>query len=337
MITADEVSDKNVGSNGLLFTNVTVWTPEIDRFGQSVARWIRMGQPGGAVYGQQRNGKTRACSYLVRFLPEVLGYQIAVLHWSIPEQIESKQTEREFIQEMMHQSNCARVMGRDLAVLRRRFLTHLAELALGAGSKRIVVIIDEAQNLFRAQYGYLIHCFNSLENFGVQPFFLLVGQPELQNTPVGWAEASGMQVLGRFFAREHRYRGVDRTEVEAVLDGFDMPTDGEACSDLAKRYPAEYEAGWCLRKLAPFFVEAMDMVMQQHNIQSGLRLPMQYFHSTLLDLLYRVKDENISLLQVSTPMVLTSLKESGFLSVLAYYVDPSSGDSGTHRAVRGMM
>lgn len=337
MITADEESDKNVGSNGLLFTNVTVWTPEIDRLGQSVGRWIRMGQPGGAVYGQQRNGKTRACSYLVRFLPEVLGYQIAVLHWTIPEQIESKQTEREFNQELMQQSNCARVFSRDIAVLRRRFHTHLVDMAIGAGSKRIVVIVDEAQNLFRAQYGYLIHCFNCLEKLGVQPFFLLVGQPELQNTPVSWAEASGMQVLGRFFAREHRYRGVDRSEVEAVLDGFDMPADGESSGDLAKSYPGEYEAGWCLRKLAPFFVEAMDMVMQQHNIPSGLRLPMQYFHATLLDLIYRVMDEKISLLQVNTPMVLTSLKESGFLSVLAYYVDASSGDSGKHGAVRGMV
>lgn len=31
MITADQVSDNDVGSNGLLFSNVTVWTPEIDR------------------------------------------------------------------------------------------------------------------------------------------------------------------------------------------------------------------------------------------------------------------------------------------------------------------
>lgn len=337
MITADDKSDNNFESNGLLFTNVTVWTPEIDRLGQSVGRWVRMGLPGGTVYGQQRNGKTRACSYLVQFLPEVLGYQMEVLHWTVPEQIESKVSEREFNQEFMQQSDCNRVSSRDISVLRKRFHTHLVDLAIGAGSKRIVIIVDEAQNLFRAQFGYLIHCFNCLEKLGVHPFFLLVGQPELQNTPVSWAEASGMQVLGRFFAREHRYRGVDRIEVGAVLDSFDMPADGETSGDLAKSYPGEYESGWSLRKLAPFFVEAIDMVMQQHNVQSGLRLPMQYFHATLLGLIYRVMDEKISLSQINTPMVLTALKESGFLNVLAFYVDPSSGDSGAHGAGRSKL
>lgn len=335
MITADEEHNTIYESNGLLFTNVTVWTPEIDRLGQSVGRWVRMGLPGGTVYGQQRNGKTKACSYLVQFLPEVLGYQLAVLHWTVPEQIESKVTEREFNQEFMQQSYCNRVSGRDISVLRQRFHNHLVDVAIGAGSKRIVIIVDEAQNLFRAQYGYLIHCFNSLEKLGVHPFFLLVGQPELQNTPISWAEASGMQVLGRFFAREHRYWGIDRSEMEAVLDSFDIPADGETNGDLAKNYPSEYETGWSLKKLSPFFIEAMNMVMQQHNIQSGLRLPMQYFHATLLGLIYRVRDEKISLLQINTPMVLTSLKDSGFLSVLAYYVDPSSSDSSSYGASRG--
>ncbi len=334
MISADVNIDNKFEPNGLLFTNITVWTPEIDRVGQCVGRWVRMGLPGGTVYGQQRNGKTRACSYLVRFLPEVLGHQIAVLHWTVPEQLESKQTEREFNQEFMQQSNCARVSSRDIAVLRKRFHTHLVDLAIGAGSKRIIIIVDEAQNLYRAQFGYLIHCFNSLEKLGIQPFFLLVGQPELQNTPVSWAEASGMQVLGRFFAREHRYRGIDRSEVATVLDSFDMPADGESSGELAKSYPDEYKTGWSLKKLAPYFVEAMDMVMQKHNIQAGLRLPMQYFHATLLGLIYRVMDEKISLMHINTSMVLTSLNDSGFLSVLAYYVDSSSGDSSTHGTTR---
>lgn len=321
MITTDDEDDKNDEFHGLILSDTIVWTPEIDRLAKRVARWIRMDQPGGAVYGQQRNGKTRACTYLVSCLPTVLGYQISVLHWSIPDQIESKKTEREFVQEMMQQSNCSRVFSRDLAVLRRRFHTHLVDLAKDAGSKRLVIIVDEAQNLHASQYGYLIHCFNSLEQLGVYPFFLLVGQPELKNTPANWAEAKGMQVLGRFFAREHRYFGVARGEIEVVLEAFDLPVDGESTNPLTKNFTADYENGWRLKNLAPAFVEAIDVLMRQHNIESGLRLPMQYLRSTLLALLYRVIDDKFPLELVNSSMVLTALRESGFLSVFTYYVD----------------
>jgi type II secretory pathway predicted ATPase ExeA len=329
MITQESAADLPSDATGLL-PNVNVWTPEIDRLCAMVARWIRMDLPGGTVYGQQRNGKTRAAQYLARAIAEVLGYSIVVLHWIIPEQIESKQTEREFVQEMIQQSGCMRVGGRDLAVLRRRCHTHLLELARATGSRRLIVIIDEAQNLTRSQYGYLIFCFNALEQLGVFPFFLLIGQPELRNAPESWREASGMQVLGRFFAREHIYRGVHSADIEAVLDAFDEPLEGEGAAPLARSFPAAYEGGFALKKLAPQFTEAMQMAMKQHNIPSGLRLPMQYLRASLLGLLHRVLDERLNLDLVNSAMVFNALKEADFFKVLAYYVDavaPSAGDS----------
>lgn len=309
---------------GLILPNTVVWTPEIDRLAQQVAKWIRIDQPGGTVYGAQRNGKSRACSYLAGTLGSVLGYEVAVLHWTIPEQIESKQTEREFVQEQLQQSNCPRVGGRDLAVLRRRCHAHLVELAHAFGSRRLVILIDEAQNLSRKQYGYLIHTFNSLEQLGVHPFFLLVGQPELRNTPKDWAEANGMQVLGRFFAREHLYRGVDVAEITLVLQAFDVPVADDTVSVFARAFPAAYAAGWSLEKLGQPFEEAMAMIMRRHNISKGLRLPMQYLRSTLLEVLHQALDDGKAAEILSAVDVMRALETSGFLRVLAYYVDTDS-------------
>jgi hypothetical protein len=320
MITQDPPSSTSPDPVGLL-PNVTVWTPEIDRLCATVARWVRMDLPGGTVYGQQRNGKTRAAQYLASAIGSVLGYSIAVLRWIVPEQLESKQTEREFVQEMIQQSGCMRVSGRDLAVLRRRCHTHLVDLAKAAGSKRLIVIIDEAQNLTRSQYGYLIYCFNALEQLGIFPFFLLIGQPELRNAPESWSEANGMQVLGRFFAREHIYCGVQIGEIESVLQAFDVPGEGESGPSLARIFPAAYAAGFELQKLAPAFVEAMELVMKHHNIPGGLRLPMQYLRASLLGLLHRVQDDQLSLTHVTSAMVFNALKEVDFFKVLPYYVD----------------
>ena len=320
MISNETLPGGNAEPAGLM-PNVTVWTPEIDRLCSVVARWIRLDLPGGTVYGQQRNGKTRAAKYLAESLAALLGYAVAVLHWIIPEQPHGKQTEREFVQEMIQQSGSARVASRDLAILRRRCHTHLVDVAREAGSKRLVVIVDEAQNLSKAQFGYLIYCFNALEGLGIYPFFLLIGQPELENTPVSWAEAGGMQVTGRFFAREHIYRGVDVKDIEVVLKAFDTPPENNAPSTLANAFPDAYASGWSLAALAPQFQEAMALVMQKHNIKSGLRLPMQYLRASLLGLLYRVKEKNLSVANINSAMVFNALKETEFFKVLVYYVD----------------
>lgn len=63
----------------LLLPDVTVWTPEIDRLAQQIAKWIRMDLPGGTVFGQQRNGKSRAVIYLGKILAEILGYEVGFL------------------------------------------------------------------------------------------------------------------------------------------------------------------------------------------------------------------------------------------------------------------
>jgi len=313
----NQPSDPSVG----LLPNVTVWTPEIDRLCATVARWVRLDLPGGTVYGQQRNGKTRAISFLEDGIDTVLGYSIAVLHWIVPEQIESKQTEREWQQEITQQSGCPHIGSRDLAVIRRRCHTHMVDLTMSKGSKRLVIVVDEAQNLTRAQYGYLIHCYNALEKLGIYPFFLLIGQPELRNAPGSWREASAMQVLGRFFAREHIYRGISCAEIAAVLTAFDASPEDEQEPPLARSFPAAYAGGFELANLAPQFVEAMEMVMKAHNISGGLRLPMQYLRSSLLELLHGVLDRKSSIDQVNSAMVFNALKEAEFFKVLAHYTD----------------
>lgn len=326
MITQDSPVGTVADAVGLL-PNLTVWTPEIDRLCATVARWVRMDLPGGTVYGQQRNGKTRAAQYLASAIGSVLGYSMAVRHWIVPEQLESKQSEREFVQEMTQQSGCVRVGGRDLAILRRRCHTHLVDLTKSVGSKRLIIIIDEAQNLTRSQYGYLIYCFNALEQLGIFPFFLLIGQPELRNAPGSWREASGMQVLGRFFAREHIYRGVQTCHIKLVLEAFDAVPEGESGPPLSRVFPAAYAAGFQLQMLAPIFVEAMDMVMKHHQIAGGLCLPMQYLRASLLGLLYRVLDEKLSLENVNSAMVFNALEEAEFFKVLAFYVEMPAGSS----------
>lgn len=331
MTATQETAEPAPQAKNLILPSTVIWTPEIDRLAQKAVRWIRIDQPGGVIYGAQRNGKSRACTYLVGTLASLIGYELAVVLWTIPDQNDAKKTEREFVQERLQQSGCERVTHRDLAVLRRRLYTHLCELSDATGSKRVVVIVDEAQNLKKMQFSYLIHAFNSLENMGVQPFFLLVGQPELRNRFKDFSEGGGLQVLGRFFAREHLYRGISLDEICLVLQAFDVPLEGEGQSVFHRAFPEAYDAGWRLEKLTPWFLEALALIMRKHNIPSGLRFPMQYFRSSLLSVLMDALDQGVAPELITSAQVLKGFETAGFLKVLGFYVnadlEPSRAES----------
>lgn len=312
---------------GLLPDSI-VWTPEIDRLNDFIIESLRMQCRGCAVFGQQCNGKSYATRFLMTLLPTTLGHTTAVVRWSIRAQSAgSLRTERTFIQERLIQSGCPAVTHRDLAVLWRRLLSHLAELAQSAGSRWIVIMIDEAQNLSLDEYNRLIHCFNGLEDLNVKPFFLLVGQPELANTSASWTEFNGMQVIGRFFSRRNWFRGISMEDVGFVLEAFDE-RDAAGLRWSARLFPQLLGIEWSMTQWHEQFIEALQALMVEHSIQTTLRLPMQMLRSTVLLLLDRALQGKADPRQVSAAAVLQALRDTGFTSSLSYYLcDGSDGSA----------
>lgn len=196
--------DSEPTTGGLLPDSV-IWTPEIERLKRFVVGCIRMQLPGCAVSGGQRFGKTYALKYLEQMLEESLGHAIPAVQWSIRPQGTRVITDKSFIQQRMRQTQPMAIMSHHEAVLEGRLHTALVDLALNGGSRMLLIMIDEAQNLDRTGYAHLIFLFNSLEMQGVRPFFLLVGQPELKDAPKIWRQMAGYQVLGRFFNQMHVY------------------------------------------------------------------------------------------------------------------------------------
>jgi hypothetical protein len=302
--------------------DVIIWTPAIERLAQDVARWVRLDTPGGTAIGKQRTGKSSACDYLAVVLSSIIGYPIAVVKWRIPHNGSSK--EREFTQERLQQSDCTAVLHRDVAVLRGRLYDHIAQLTDAICARRVVIIVDEAQNLEREHYGYLVHCFNELVHRKLRPFFLLIGQPELETMVHTWAESRRHQVVGRFHVNKHIFHGISLSEVEAVLAELDKPmATGTLCA-AAATFPEAYAAGWRIADLAPVLSEAIGLAMRVHNLSSDVRIPMQYLRSTVLAFLYRAAELRMDPRKASGAFLLRCLRDSGFLSVIAFYVETTS-------------
>lgn len=316
-----EFDDGSAANNGGLLPDSIVWTPEIEKLNRFIIESVRMQARGCAVMGQQCNGKSFATRYLASLLPTSLGYKTAVVRWSISAPGQgAKRTERSFLQERMIQSGCTSIAHRDVAVLWHRLHTHLAELAVASGSRSIVIMVDEAQNLSYEEYNRMIHCFNSLEDLRVKPFFMLVGQPELANASTTWKETNGMQVIGRFFTRTYWFRGIAPEDIAVVLQCFDEPGKDGVCVS-AQLMPQRLGTDWHMGHWGPQFKEAMQTLMIAHNIVKGLRLPMQMLRSALLLLLDRAIAKKMDPRRLSSSMVLAALEDTGFTSSLVYYVD----------------
>ncbi|EPX94470.1 hypothetical protein P3T32_005066 [Ralstonia sp. GP73] len=296
-----------------------VWTPVIERLGKTVAGWLRMDSPGAMVSGKPRLGKSAACRYLAQTLPSIIAAPVAVVIWSIPDNRAMR--ERDFIQERMLQSGCVAVAHRDIAVLRSRLYDRLAHLAAEASSKRVVIIIDEAQHLSADHYGYLIHCANELLDRRVRPFFLLVGQPELEDMARRWNENMLQQVHGRFHTHEFIFTGIARSELAEVLAQMDERLSPERPSPPEALLPAAYAEGWRLSELAPQIGQALLAIATQHHITGEILVPMQYLRSTVLAFFSRVVVQRLDPRAASAALMLNCLRDSGFMSVIGYYAE----------------
>jgi type II secretory pathway predicted ATPase ExeA len=293
-----------------------VWTPAIDRLISSVSRWIRMDSPGAAVYGPQRVGKTHACQFMQTALPVLFGGTLTVLLLPLGGGVKS---ERAFLQSVMAQVGCNSYLSRDDEVLRDRLVDHLYDTTIANGSKRVVMIWDEAQKLTEPQYGWLITLFNALEHRKLRPFFLLVGQPELRDVSQAFRAVGSQHVIGRFFSNQVEFAGIDDSELRDVLRALDTEDDDGASP---RRYlPVQYAEGFELESLADPLGEALGVLRNRHQLVQGVRLPMQYLRSAVLVALMKILHGEVDHRNVSSATMLECLRETGFLNVVVVYAE----------------
>lgn len=302
-----------------------IWTPEIEELAGVLCANIRLDFPGMAVFGQQRTGKSSACEFLIKILVSAVGAPLAMFQWNIAD---ADCTERSFTQDVMLQSGCHAIASRDIAVLRNRFYDHIAQVSQELGARRVVVVIDEAQNLRRNCFAYLIKIDNELNRRRLKPFFLLVGQPELARMASAWLQADGHQVLGRFLGRQHPFRGILLSDIGPVLEQFSASSMEEGRLDAV--FPSDLKSGWRLSDWTSALQEAFGICAAKQSIPDGqLRVPMQYLRAVVLAMLYEALDERLELRSSSTVNCLRGIRYSGFESVLSYYVETERSERST--------
>jgi hypothetical protein len=336
MTTATNTVDTSPGSRARSknaaesLGHFAVWTPEIELLARAILGWIALDLPGACVHGIQRTGKTWAIDYILASASEFFSTTFFLVRIVIPENLPDRGnmlTAEWLIQHGVIANT------RDPARLKKRLMDWLREMMQAASAERLLLFVDEAQNLTRAHHGQLMYWHNIFEDAGARPFTLLVGQPELGASAVSYVQMNELQVTGRFYERMHEFQGIACGDVIKVLRAFQQPTvlDGmEQPCGLAQVFPNHWANGWRVEAWAPSIVAAVQELSRARSLPKVPRIPMMHLRALIIGGLDEMKRTGKCLDALPKDLLDALMKRSGFTKSIDLYAQsrpkPAKGE-----------
>lgn len=200
--------------------------------------------------------------------------------------------------------------------LRNELIEHIVKQASANAERRIVIVIDEADDATRFHYCLLKGICNELCSplHRVRPFFLSVGSFELDNFVKRLDKRNDSALVHRFFYSYHKQFGLRNVkEVEHLCEFYDRPQPryGSEHGFVADLHPDLYERGFRLAKHAPILWKAFRKVYP-YSDETGWHLA--YF-KTAVNLILR--DLLVNYRDLTADVAEFAITQSGLLGPIA--------------------
>lgn len=225
-------------------------TGPLKELGATMTTALRLGLPSLVVIGPSGVGKTSACNDLF----DALAADTKLVPWrasavGISNQADTPRFYRSFEGPTGHSP------GR-LAVLseQERVLSSIVISCDDAQSQRVVLFIDEAQELVYATLKSLKQLMEQLLAKGIHLLVLLLGEPDLANTSASLMKrAGGGSLVERFFVTTHYLRGLRMEDLSMLMQHVDEARWPENGGPTYTEHfvPTLYRNGWRLVNQAP--------------------------------------------------------------------------------------
>lgn len=260
-----------------------IGTPSTFQMYQTISEWIDMRQPGGMVFGPPRFGKTRAILYVTMQLDAEFGGQLPIVHFLCQEH--KLPNENVFFEEFLLAVGHGFSKQGKPVEKRGRLCEFLRALANQNPHKRLVIFLDEAQNLQTQHYKWLVDVYNLLDTARIRPTFILVGQKELAARRNAMVMGKRFQIIGRFMVNAHQFHGLKSpADIKVCLHGYDENTEypeGSGWTYTRFFFPVAYAHGWRLCGQAGTIWRAFAEAKQEAKLPGPGEVPMQFFSSAV--------------------------------------------------------
>lgn len=270
-----------------LMRSYRVASKPIEEMLNTITQWVDLQHPGGMIYGPQRLGKTEAIRYIIPFLSDALGSEIPIYLMSCSGERVPRQST--FYEDLLRAADHASYGG-TIQQKRQRVVEGFLCDAEECNGNRVLLFIDDAQWLHEYSYRWLMDIHNQLKLRDVHLVTVLVGQPELLEQRNAYRASRQLQVVARFMARAHMFRGLESAaDIETVFRQLDdraqFPQDS-GWTYTRFFVPLAFEAGWRLTKNAALVWQALEEAYPwDRSISRRKTLPMAAFSQLCVFLL----------------------------------------------------
>ena len=244
-------------------------------------RWLHYLIPGGIFHGLSRVGKSQIAKCLVTDTERLLGAPIPAAGLSMVNPDDSTKptlTANRLYIELLGQLGHPADNSSNTVRKRTRLVNLMCDRARQANENRFLLVIDEAQFITKAQYGFLIDLHNQLDMKKIKLTTVLVGDPRLVENKTTYMELGEGHIIGRFMVAEHEVRGVEDLESIALIcramDSMSEHPPGSGISFTHHFAPRAFENGWRLESLADPIWTAFHDVCRMKGVKPFVDLPM---------------------------------------------------------------
>lgn len=252
-------------------------TPSIAALRTLVDECLFLYISGALVHGRPRMGKSYAIDFmrhdLERRHPKLSVYKIRCARSQFP-------SENSFFAALLHAAKHPAQASASKAALRGRLVHKLRQVADARGDDRIVLFVDEAQNLREIEYEWLRDLHDDLENNELRLFTFLVGQAQLLAQKSALQAQDKEQIVARFMVEELAFRGIaSAAECTAVLGAYDQGEYPAGSGWSYTRYclPRAHAAGLRLVESGQRLWAAFEDAHLKAALDGRVEIPMKYF------------------------------------------------------------
>lgn len=290
-------------------------TKPIEEWANCCAHWWEIGLPGAYTCGERRLGKTRAARWVRLHRERVFGRPCACFF--VPQRTYGISTPRKFLSHLLQATGHSLHSSGDESAMRTRLAIHLKESVASLEDQRVILMVDEAQDLHRMDYKVLINLSNELEEDDVRIFVLLIGQPELEARCQVFKSTRQRHILGRFMGDSFHFRGIESAmELRHVFHQYDAKMFYPEDSDISytQAFAGEgFHRGFRLADQADLTWSVMQQMRDEYGIKSKMSIPMRSVTSFANYVLLRFAGNLSGALELKESQLREALANTTFL------------------------
>lgn len=302
----------NTDETGGFFPNRPIWTPEIDRKAIVVADWVECELEGGHIWGIQRVGKSEFAKYIEQILPAMLPATAVFIFEFL---LMKPKTAEAVLKKCLLCLDSTAAAGWELVTIYSRVLGMIVARCRALRAKRVVLIIDELQNIPHELYPVFMSLASDVRKAGIVPHMLSIGQPEMKTTIDLAFQNNYLQTIGRFFQGMEIYHGLTIEDIAALLKNM----EGEGLEFTTRHFPDRARQGWSITELARPIEEAVTALLTDDNLTANaVRLPFAYLRPALNSMFLHLAADPQSVIDAARAKA--AMKKASLHKVLRHYV-----------------